>query len=103
MRLASLVAVAVVTLAGAASAQSSGSTLTLQNAATAPSAPVIVDGVNWRCEPTGACTGIGRGSEQPATRACRRVVAEIGAVSSFTWRGRSLNADQLAACNASAR
>lgn len=102
MRLASFAAVAVLALAGAASAQTSGSSLTLQNAAAAPSAPVIVDGVNWRCDTAGACVGTGRGSEQPASRACRRVVAQVGAVSSFTWRGQSLSADQLATCNAAA-
>ena len=102
MRLASLAAVAVFAIAGAASAQSTSMSLTLQNTAAAPSAPVIVDGVNWRCEPTGACVGTGRGTEQPVGRACRRVVAQLGAVSSFTWRGQSLSADQLATCNAAA-
>ena len=103
MRFVSLVAVAALSVAGAASAQSASMSLTLQTASSAPASPVIVDGVNWRCEPTGACVGVGRGSEQPASRACRRVVAQVGAVSSFTWRGQSLSADQLATCNASAR
>ncbi|HRH20393.1 MAG TPA: hypothetical protein PLE81_07110 [Brevundimonas sp.] len=102
MRIASLMAVAALAVAGAASAQSTGTSLTLQNAAAAPATPTVVDGVNWRCEPTGACVGVGRGTEQPATRACRRVVAQLGAVSSFSWRGRSLDAAQLAACNAAA-
>lgn len=103
MRIASLFAVAALAAAGAVSAQTPAMSLTLQNAAASPSAPVIVDGVNWRCEPTGACVGAGRGTEQPASRACRRVVAQVGAVSAFTWRGQSLSAAQLATCNASAR
>lgn len=103
MRLASLFAVAALAVAGAASAQTSAMSLTLQNTSASPSAPVIVDGVNWRCESTGVCVGSGRGTEQPASRACRRVVAQVGAVSAFTWRGQSLSAAQLATCNASAR
>ncbi|MBN8552503.1 MAG: hypothetical protein J0L52_06375 [Caulobacterales bacterium] len=100
--MASLIAVAALAIAGAASAQSPATSLTLQNAAAAPTAPTVVDGVNWRCESNGTCVGVGRGTEQPATRACRRVVAQLGAVSSFSWRGRSLDAAQLAACNTAA-
>ena len=102
MRIASLVAVAALALAGAASAQTAGTTLTLQNGAAAPTSPVIVDGVSWRCDTTGACVGTGRGSEQPASRACRRVVAQLGAVSAFSWRGQALSAAQIATCNAAA-
>lgn len=102
MRIASLAAVAALALAGAASAQTASMSLTLQNAAAAPSAPVIVDGVSWRCDTTGACVGTGRGAEQPASRACRRAVAQVGAVSSFSWRGQALNAAQISACNAAA-
>jgi len=103
MRIASLAAAATLAIAGAASAQPAATSLTLSNASAAPSTPAIVDGVNWRCEPTGTCVGVGRGSEQPAARACRRVVAQLGPVSSFTWRGLSLDAAQLAACNTAAR
>lgn len=103
MRIASLVALATLAFAGSVSAQSAATSLTLQNPAAAPTASAIIDGVSWRCEPTGACTGAGRGAEQPALRACRRVVAQLGPVSSFTWRGQSLDAAQLATCNAAAR
>lgn len=102
MRIASLVAVAALALAGAASAQTAGTTLTLQNGVAAPTSPVIVDGVSWRCDTTGGCVGTGRGSEQPASRACRRVVAQLGAVSAFSWRGQALSAAQIATCNAAA-
>jgi hypothetical protein len=102
MRIQTLAGVLGLALASAASAQTSGSSLTLANAAASPAAPVIVDGVNWRCDTTGACVGVGRGEEQPAARACRRVVARVGAVSAFTWRGTTLSADQLAACNTAA-
>ena len=100
MRILTLAGVLGLALAGAASAQTSGASLTLANAAASPASPVIIDGISWRCETTGAC--VGRGEEQPATRACRRVVARVGAVSAFTWRGTALSSDQLAACNTAA-
>lgn len=93
--IAAVLAVATPVLAQTAPATS----LTLVDAASAPSARVIVDGASWRCEPTGACVATG-GADQPATRACRRVVAKLGAVSAFSWKGVALNEAQLAACNA---
>lgn len=70
----------------------------LADAARAPAAAVIIDGTSWRCEGT-SCTASG-GANQPATRACRRVVARLGAVSSFSYKGVALTAEQIAACNA---
>jgi hypothetical protein len=70
----------------------------LVDAARAPAARTIIDGASWSC--TGAaCTATG-GANQPATRACRRVVARFGAVSSFSYKGVALTAEQIAACNA---
>ncbi len=69
----------------------------LIDAARAPAGRTIIDGANWRCEGA-TCTATG-GANQPATRACRRVVARFGAVSAFTYRGAALTAEQLAACN----
>ena len=36
----------------------------------------------------------------PFAAACRRVVARFGAVSSFSYKGVALTAEQIAACNA---
>lgn len=83
--------------AAPAFAQSGGSSATLAAAAAAPTR-TIVDGATWSCEGA-TCTASG-GASQPATRACRRVVARIGKVSAFTWRGTALTAEQLATCNA---
>ena len=70
----------------------------LADAARAPTGRIIVDGASWNC--AGAtCTASG-GANQPATRACRRVVARFGAVSSFSYKGVALTAEQIAACNA---
>ncbi len=70
----------------------------LVDATTVPSGRLIVDGATWRCEGS-TCSASG-GSAQPATRACRRVVAKLGAVTEFAWKGTTLSADQIAACNA---
>ena len=84
--------------AGGAFAQPVGNSLTLASADKAPAKPVIIDGSTWKCS-GGVCLGTG-GKSQPADRACRRVVAKIGEVTAFTWRGQTLSADDLAACNA---
>ncbi len=97
----SLLSIAVLCLAlatPAAAQDLAGTHLVLADAATAPTRPTIVDGANWRCDGS-TCTASG-GANQPAARACRRVVARLGAVTQFTWRGTALTAEQLAACNA---
>ncbi|MES2835290.1 MAG: hypothetical protein V4707_11340 [Pseudomonadota bacterium] len=81
--------------AAPAFAQSGGTSATL---AAPAQTRTIVDGATWSCQGT-VCTASG-GASQPAARACRRVVARIGKVSAFTWRGTALSAEQLAACNA---
>lgn len=99
MRSVLSLAVLCLALAAPAAAQApAGTRLVLADAATAPTRPTIVDGANWRCEGT-TCTASG-GANQPAPRACRRVVARLGAVTEFTWRGTALTPEQLAACNA---
>ncbi|MFN3668155.1 MAG: CC_3452 family protein [Brevundimonas sp.] len=70
----------------------------LADAARAPAGRLIIDGATWRCEGA-TCTASG-GASQPATRACRRVVARLGAVSAFSYKGVALSAEQIAACNA---
>lgn len=93
-----LFAAAVLFTATPALAQAPATSATLADAAQAPSGRVIVDGATWRCEGD-ACTATG-GSNQPATRACRRVVAKLGPVTSFSYKGQALNAEEIAACNA---
>lgn len=84
--------------AAPAVAQTPATSLTLADATKAPTRATIIDGASWRCEGA-ACTATG-GSEQPATRACRRVVARLGEVTAFSYRGVALSAEQLATCNA---
>jgi len=84
--------------AAPALAQTPATSAVLADAARAPAAAVIIDGASWRCEGA-TCTASG-GTNQPATRACRRVVARFGAVSAFSYKGVALTAEQIAACNA---
>lgn len=72
--------------------------LTLADATKAPAATLIIDGASWRCEGSN-CSATG-GANQPATRACRRVVARVGQVTTFSYKGSVLSAAQLATCNA---
>lgn len=94
-----LLIVAALFAAAPVSAQAPAATrAVLADAAKAPAARTIIDGAAWRCEGA-TCTATG-GASQPAARACRRVVARFGAVTEFAWKGETLNAEQLAACNA---
>ena len=83
-----------------AQAPSSGAAtrIVLADASRAPSRATVIDGANWRCEGQ-TCTASG-GADQPAPRACRRVVARFGVVTEFSWKGTALSAEQLAVCNA---
>lgn len=81
-----------------AQAPAAATSLTLADAAKAPTRPTIIDGARWACEGV-ICTASG-GTEQPAPRACRRVVAKFGAVTAFSYKGVQLNAEELAVCNA---
>ncbi len=90
--------IAAALFAAPAVAQTPATSLTLADAAKAPSRPLIIDGARWSCEGA-TCTASG-GSEQPATRACRRIVQRLGPVTAFSWKGEALTAEQIAACNA---
>lgn len=94
-----LVAAALFVAAPAlAQAQAPVSSAVLADASRAPASSTIIDGASWRCS-GGSCTASG-GANQPAPRACRRVVARFGTVSSFSYKGVALSAEQLAVCNA---
>ena len=84
--------------AAPALAQTAPTSAVLADAARAPATRTIIDGASWRCEGA-TCTANG-GANQTATRACRRVVARLGAVSAFTYKGTTLSAEELTACNA---
>jgi hypothetical protein len=81
-------------------AQPVGTSLTLKDASKAPE-KTIIDDASWRCS-GGVCMASG-GASQPALRACKRVVAQLGAVTVFTWKGETLAADKLSTCNSAAK
>ena len=89
----------LISLGTAAFAQSAeGASLTLLAAGPTQ---LIQDGAAWRCEGTECRAAKVKGL--PALHACKRLVGEVGAVSSFTWRGKALDAAQLAECNTAVR
>lgn len=93
-----LLIAAALFVAAPALADTPTTSLTLVDAAKAPTGRTIVDGAAWRCD--GAqCTATG-GASQPASRACRRVVAKFGAVAAFSYKGETLDEQALAICNA---
>ncbi|HYD27017.1 CC_3452 family protein [Brevundimonas sp.] len=93
-----LLIAAAMLVAAPAIAQAPASSAVLADAAKAPAARTIIDGATWRCEGA-TCTATG-GANQPATRACRRVVARFGPVTAFSYKGVELTTEQIAACNA---
>ena len=93
-----LLIAAALFVAAPAVAQAPASSAVLADASKAPASATIIDGASWRCT-GGSCTASG-GANQPAPRACRRVVARFGAVSAFTYKGVALTSEELAACNA---
>ena len=102
MRALLLALASTLTLASAAAAQpSDGSSLALQQPIASPSR-VMLDGIAWRCAGA-ACVATGEPRSQSPLRACQRFAAQLGAVTAFTYSGRTLGTDQLPACNAQAR
>lgn len=93
-----LIAAALFAAAPALAQTSAATSLTLADAASAPTRATIIDGARWSCDGA-TCTASG-GTEQPATRACRRVVQKFGPVTAFSYKGAALSAEQVAACNA---
>lgn len=93
-----LIAAALFAAAPALAQSPAATSAVLVDAARAPAGSTIIDGAAWRCEGA-TCTASG-GANQPATRACRRIVARLGPVSSFSYKGVALTAEQIAACNA---
>lgn len=95
--LGGLAAAALVSTAQAATAE--GASLVLK--APPAKAELIHDGALWRCVDTTCKAAAVKGL--PAGRSCRKVVAELGAVTAFTWRGQTLDAAAIEACNTAAK
>ncbi|HEY3811992.1 MAG TPA: hypothetical protein VGL66_02120 [Caulobacteraceae bacterium] len=87
-------------LALPALAQPVGTSLTLKDSSKTPD-HAIIDSAFWRCS-AGICLASGGASQLPL-RACKRVVAQLGPVTAFTWQGHTLSPEDLATCNAAAK
>ena len=103
MRAVLLIAALLLAPTSASFAQSAPSNaFTVQDTAKTPRAPLLLDGVNWRCNAENVCIGAGAPS-QPAPRACRRIAQRLATpLASFTYRGETLSPEGLATCNLAA-
>lgn len=94
---AGLLACALITPAFAADTESAS--LKLKTPATTES--FIHDGSAWRCEGDTCTTAKAR--SLPAARACRKLAAQVGELTAFTYRGAAIEGDALADCNTAAK
>ena len=76
-----------------------GAVLKLQAPSKAPT--LIQDGAMWRCN--GDICAAPQVKSLPIGRACRKVVAELGAITTFNYRGQELDAAGIADCNTAAK
>lgn len=98
MRIFLTVLVAASALSTAALA-AEGAVLKLK--APAKVANLIQDGAAWRC--TGDVCAAPQVKALPIGRACRKIAAELGALTAFNYRGEDLDAAGLADCNTAAK
>ncbi len=85
--------------ASAVAQDTDGASLTLT--APARQADFIIDGAHWTC--SGTTCQAASVDDMPALRSCKRIVADIGAVTAFSWHGKALSDADIATCNAKAR
>jgi len=85
--------------ASAGAASDEGATLTL--AASAAKSDYIIDGAHWTCDAAACRSDLVDG--MPAMRSCKHVVAVMGPVTSFYWRGKTLSEAELSICNTAAK
>ena len=90
---------AMISSSAGAGAGDEGASLKLAQAAA--KSDYVIDGAHWVCNGTACQSGLVDG--MPAMRSCKHVVAEIGAVTAFYWRGKTLSEAELSICNTAAR
>jgi hypothetical protein len=76
-----------------------GAVLKLQAPSKVPT--LIQDGAMWRCNLQVCAAPLVK--SLPIGRACRKVAAELGAVSTFNYRGEELDAAGITDCNTVAK
>jgi hypothetical protein len=92
----SLVLTAAALTAAPLAAKDAGPYYHAQLAQPATKGQVIAGGVLWMCE--GADCFAAKGTARPAVM-CKRLAEAASPVTSFTFGGEALDADDLAACN----
>ncbi len=65
-----------------------------------PAATTVVEGVEWTCDGD-ACVGVAdkRAGLDSLMKECRKVAAAVGPLTSYSSRGRTLTAGNVAVCN----
>ena len=58
---------------------------------------IVFDGAVWRCQ--GDVCRSSQVKSLPPLRSCKRLARELGPITSFSYRGVTLEADQLAECS----
>ena len=96
---AGLAACALMFAGSANAADTQSASLKLKTATTTEQ--FIHEGSVWRCKDD-ACSALTVPS-LPIGRACRRVAGQIGEVTAFNYRGKSLDDAGLADCNTAAK
>ena len=95
-RLVTLSAIAALGFASTAADARTEVFYTAELAQPATQERAIAGGVAWNCQGT-TCVAP-RGTSRPL-RVCRELQREVGAVASFSAKGKRLDADKLASCN----
>jgi len=101
MKLKTLTAVAVLALCAASSALAA-TTLTATLPAPATKARVIAGGAVWACEGT-VCVATAAPDNVASTKSCKDLAKAVGPVVGYASASFSLDAENLAKCNLSAR
>jgi len=96
---AGLAACALMLAGSANAADTESASLKLKTATTTEQ--FIHEGSVWRCK-SDACSAA-QVPSLPIGRACRRVASQIGEVTMFNYRGKSLDDAGLADCNTAAK
>ncbi len=102
MRIVNILAFSSLLLAPVSSLAGSDTESADLTLAASPSRPeFIIDGADWQCADI-ICHAAWV-DDMPVVRSCQRIVAEMGAVTAFSYRGKALSAGQLAQCNMRAK
>jgi hypothetical protein len=96
---AGLTACALMFAGSANAADTQSASLKLKTAATTEQ--FIHEGSVWRCKDD-ACSSLTVPS-LPIARACRRLAGQVGELTAFSYRGKSLDEAGLADCNTAAK